>query len=312
MRCRASKLKCVLLAVVVTIAFVPCARAADKVVIQQLEPGKLDIRINSQPFASYNYGSDLPKPFLLPVRSALGVVINRDLNDATDGDHPHHKGMWNSVDEVNGIQFWAEKGPIRNESVTVISSGDTTAAWSVINLWKHPESGDVQLTETATLTIHANRLLVYDMTFTATSVDVAIEDTKEGLLGFRVAPSMKEKNGGHVIASDGTETTANCWGKAFPWIDYFGTVDGKTVGVAIMDHPQNFRPSRYHVRDYGLFSVSPFGEKAYTNGANEAAPVHLKKGESLRLRYAIYFHDGDTKAAHVAGAYEQFVKTSGD
>ena len=312
MRCRASKLKCVLLAVVVTIVFVPCARAADKVVIQQLEPGKLDIRINSQPFATYNYGSDLPKPFLLPVRSALGVVINRDLNDATDGDHPHHKGMWNSVDEVNGIQFWAEKGPIRNESVTVISSGDTTAAWSVINLWEHPESGDVQLTETATLTIHANRLLVYDMTFTATSVDVAIEDTKEGLLGFRVAPSMKEKNGGHVIASDGTETTANCWGKAFPWIDYFGTVDGKTVGVAIMDHPQNFRPSRYHVRDYGLFSVSPFGEKAYTNGANEAAPVHLKKGESLRLRYAIYFHDGDTKAAHVASAYQQFVKTSGD
>ena len=312
MRCRASKLTCVLLAVVMTIVFVPCARAADKVVIQQLEPGKLDIRINSQPFASYNYGSDLPKPFLLPVRSASGVVINRDLNDATDSDHPHHKGMWNSVDEVNGIQFWAEKGSIRNESVTVISSGDTTAAWSVINLWEHPESGDVQLTETATLTIHANRLLVYDMTFTATSVDVEIEDTKEGLLGFRVAPSMKEKNGGHVIASDGTETTANCWGRAFPWIDYYGTVDGKTVGVAIMDHPKNFRPSRYHVRDYGLFSVSPFGEKAYTNGTNEAAPVHLKKGESLRLRYAIYFHDGDTKAANVAGAYEQFVKTSGD
>lgn len=312
MHCRVRQLSLLFAAVLIIAASAPGALPADKVVLEVQEPGKLDIRINSQPFATYNYGSDLPKPFLLPVRSASGVVINRDLNDATDSDHPHHKGMWNSVDEVNGIQFWAEKGPIRNESVKVIRSGDATAAWSVINQWKHPESGEVQLTEAATLTLHANRLLVYDMTLTASSVDVAIEDTKEGLLGFRVAPSMKEKNGGHVIASDGTETTANCWGKAFPWIDYFGTVDGKTVGVAIMDHPKNFRPSRYHVRDYGLFSVSPFGENAYTNGANEAAPVHLKKGESLRLRYAIYFHDGDTQAANVAGAYEQFVKTSGN
>jgi hypothetical protein len=40
--------------------------------------------------------------------------------------------------------------------------------------------------------------------------------------------------------------------------------------------------------------------------------VHLKKGESLRIRYAMYFHDGDTKAANVAGAWDQFVKTSGE
>ncbi len=309
---RARKLTSVFIAAMLIAAFVPCAAAADKVVLQELETGKLDLRINDQPFATYNYGADLPKPFLLPVRSAAGIVINRELGDASDSDHPHHTGMWNSVDEVNGIQFWAEKGPIRNESLKILSSGDATAAWSVNNQWTHPDSGVIQLTEAATITVHANRLLVYDMTLTASSVDVSIEDTKEGLFGFRVAPSMKEKNGGSVIASDGTETTANCWGKPFPWIDYFGTVDGKTVGVAIMDHPKNFRPSRYHVRDYGLFSISPFGEKAYTNGANEAAPVHLKTGESLRLRYAMFFHDGDTKSANVAGAYEQFVKTSGD
>ena len=312
MRCRARDLKCVLRAVLLIFWGVQRTIAADEVVLQQLETGKVEIRIDGQPFATYNHGPDLPKPFLLPVRSASGVVINRDLGDPTDSDHPHHKGMWNSVDEVNGIRFWAEKGPIRNESVNVIRSGDATAAWTVVNQWRHPENGEIQLTEAATVTVHANRLLVYDMTFTASSVDVTIEDTKEGMFGFRVAPSMKEKNGGRVVASDGTETTANCWGKPFPWIDYYGTVDGQTVGVAIMDHPQNFRPSRYHVRDYGLFSISPFGEKAYTNGANEAAPLHLKKGASIRLRYAIYFHDGDTGAANVAGAYDQFVKTSRD
>jgi len=287
------------------------SNAADKVSLTK-ESATLNITISDQPFATYNFGADLPKPFLLPVRTASGVVLNRALDDASDPDHPHHKGMWNAIDEVNEVKFWAEKGPIRNVSIRILKREGDIGAFEAVNEWRHPDSGEPQLTETAVITIHPNRLLVYDMTLTASNVDVVFEDTKEGLFGFRVAPSMKEKNGGHVVASDGTETTKNCWGKTFPWIDYYGEVDGKTVGVTIMDHPENFRPSRYHVRDYGLFSVSPFGEKSYTNGANEAAPLHLKKGESLRLRYAMYFHDGDTKTANVAGAWEQFVKTSED
>ena len=109
------------------------------------------------------------------------------------------------------------------------------------------------------------------------------------------------------------DDTTGCWvwgslKNSYPDFD----VDGKTVGVAIMDHPKNFRPSRYHVRDYGLFSISPFGEKAYTNGTSPAAPHHLKKGENLRLRYAMFFHDGDTKTANVAGAWDLFVKSAGE
>jgi hypothetical protein len=79
--------------------------------------------------------------------------------------------------------------------------------------------------------------------------------------------------------------------------------------VTIMDHPDNFRPSRYHVRDYGLFSVSPFGEKAYTNGSSPAAPVHLEMGKTLRLRYGLYVHDGDAATSNVPMIYEVFAKT---
>ena len=106
MKNRACRLKCLLLAVALTGAAVSgasVASAADKVVLEQRDPDRLEVLINGQPFATYNYSSKLPKPFLLPVRTPSGVVINRDLEDATDGDHPHHKGMWNSVDEVNAI-----------------------------------------------------------------------------------------------------------------------------------------------------------------------------------------------------------------
>jgi hypothetical protein len=285
------------------------AMSADTVDLKQSGP-TTEITVNGKPFATYNAGDDWPKPFLLPVRTPSGVIANRDLDDKSDADHPHHKGMWNAVDEVNKVQFWAEKGPIRNKSVKVIATGGTTGQLEVINDWQHPETKVPQLTETAVISFHPNHLIVYDMTLAASHVDVEFEDTKEGLFGFRVSPSMKEKNGGHVVSNDGTKTTKECWGKTWNWVDYVGPVDGKTIGVAIMDHPKNFRPSRYHVRDYGLFSISPFGEKAYTNGANAALPHHLKKGESLRLRYALYVHDGDTEAGKVADAWDLFLKST--
>ncbi len=286
------------------------AFAGEKVEFESTESA-LKITIDGQMFTAYQVSPELPKPFFMPVKTQSGVEVNRALNDASDADHPHHKGIWNSVDEVNGIKFWKEDGPIRNVSLRVIESGGPIGVFEAVNEWRHPETGVPQVTEKAVITIHANRLVVYEMTFTASHVDATFEDTKEGMFGIRVAPSMKEKNGGHVVASDGTETTKNCWGKPFPWIDYCGTVDGKTVGVTIMDCPSNFRPSRYHVRDYGLFSISPFGAHAYTNDVEETAPVHLKKNESLRIRYGMFIHDGDTKEANVVEAFEQFVSTTG-
>lgn len=259
------------------------------------------------PFAVLNYGADLPKPYLLPVQTAGGIVVNRELNDATDPDHPHHKGLWVSVDEVNGLKFWNEDAPIVNRAATILTTGTPVGQLLLTNEWRHPETGAPQLTETTVISIHANRLMVCDIHLMATHGAVTFDDTKEGLLGFRLAPSMKERNGGRIVASDGTTGESECWGKAFPWIDYCGEVDGKTAGVTLMDHPSNPRPSRYHVRAYGLFAINPFGEHSYTRGTNEAAPVHLAPGGTLRLRYGVYFHDGDTANGHVAEVWKQFV-----
>ncbi|HTN04833.1 MAG TPA: hypothetical protein VL132_23295, partial [Planctomycetaceae bacterium] len=71
----------------------------------------------------------------------------------------------------------------------------------------------------------------------------------------------------------------------------------------------NFRPSRHHVRDYGLFSVSPFGEGAYQNDASKAQVVHLNdEHPSLKLTYGIYIHSGDAAAGKVAETYAEFAK----
>ncbi|MBL6706623.1 MAG: PmoA family protein [Planctomycetaceae bacterium] len=266
------------------------------------------VTINGRDFSTYTFADTQPKPYMWPVRGGDGTIITRPIiTDRSQGDHPHHKGVWVAVDEVGGVKFWAEEGKIANRDVEVTVAKGNPAKMKVTNDWLDPEGKPV-VRETTVISIWENGLLGYDIVFTASGEEpVEFGDTKEGLFGFRMAESMKEKEGGRVVNAEGAEGTLECWGKPTGWIDYSGEVDGKTFGVALFDHPLNFRPSRYHVRNYGLFSISPFGESAYTNKKRPAEPYFLLPGKELRLRYALFVHDGDTAAANTGKVYLDYL-----
>ena len=285
------------------------AEGAEPTVALKLGLDTIRVTIGGDDFAVYNFGHKLPKPFFSDVRGPgkQAPVLTRSLKGAED--HPHHKGIWLSVDEVNGVKFWAEKGKILNKKIEILQSSENPARMKVTNHWLGND-GKPEVIEVTTISIFANRLVAYDITFQAPGKTVTFDDTKEGLFGFRMVNSMRERETGHVQNAEGKQGSGECWGQPSNWIDYYGDVAGQTYGVAIFDHPQNLRRSRYHVRNYGLFSINPFGERAYTRGKSPSQPVVLKPDGMLRLKYAMYIHSGNTRQSDVAGVYAAYLKST--
>jgi hypothetical protein len=296
-------------AIIVFFAFSTSAFAQQAAVELHKKENTVEVDIAGKEFTTLHVDKSLPKPFFSPVRAADGAVISRGLENPVD--HPHHKGIWCSIDEVNGIKFWAENGKIENQSIELVSPTGNPAKIKLVNHWL-AEDGKPLLIETTIVSIFANRLVAYEIHFAAADKPVTFEDTKEGLFGIRVADSLRGQAGGTIVNAEGLRGEKVCWGQESKWVDYFGDVGGKTYGVTLFDHPQNFRKSRYHVRNYGLFTLSPFGQSAYTNGKLPADPLVLEPGKSIRLRYGLYVHTGDTEQGQVQATYDFYLKNAGE
>jgi hypothetical protein len=267
----------------------------------------IDVTIDGAPFTTFSASKEYAKPFFLPVRAADGTAVTRVLDNPED--HPHHKGVWFSLDEVNGLNFWAEKARIETQSFEVVKGKGNPAVLKYVAHWLG-DDGQPLLEEATEVRIFDNRMFAFSFELKAVSKAVHFEDTKEGLFGIRLPNGMREKETGKVVNAEGLKSTKECWGKESPWVDYYGELGGKTYGVTLFDHPENFRKSRYHVRDYGLFSMSPFGPNTYSNGKEPEAPVTLQPGEKVRLRYGLYVHTGTTEEGRVAETYKGYLEGS--
>ena len=103
------------------------------------------------------------------------------------------------------------------------------------------------------------------------------------------------------------------WGKASKWVDYWGKVGEKEVGVAIFDHPKNPRyPTTWHARDYGLVAANPFGYSYFFKGEGKKGTLTIKAGESVTFRYGFLFHPGGHDADKLKAVYDLFSQTEAE
>lgn len=82
-----------------------------------LTPDELPVLVDGKPFTIFHFGKDANKPFIAPLRSASGKIITRGFPmeniPGESRDHLHHRGLWFSYDDVNGVKFW-ENDPSYN------------------------------------------------------------------------------------------------------------------------------------------------------------------------------------------------------
>jgi hypothetical protein len=233
-----------------------------------------------------------------------------------DHDHPHHRSLWTAYGEVNGVDDWSEgrnHGWIRHQRFAEITSGPSFGGFVAENLWTGPENQPL-LRETRRLRFYNTgddrRLFDYDVTLKATDGDVKFGDTKEGgILSFRVATSMDGNKGGRIENADGGVGEKQCWGKSSAWCDYSGPVGDAVLGIAVMDHPGNFRhPAHWHVRDYGLMGTNYFGDSSFAGDGGKRGEYTLKKGEQLAFRYRVMIHPGDARQGKVSDVFHGYVQ----
>jgi hypothetical protein len=282
------------------------------------------VEIDGKPYADFVMGDTAAnKPYLFPLRTATGKIITRHFPmEKVEGevyDHQHHRGLWFSHGDVNGIDFWANEssykkgklGKIVLKKLNGIKSGAKSGSINATFNWNDPE-GKTLLTEDRVMTFYSDpklRTIDVDVKLTAAGAPVKFGDTKEGVFAIRLATPLDEKHTGKMVSSDGKAGEKQVWGKAFPWVDYSGQIDGETVGVAILDNPSNPRaPTHWHARSYGLFAANIWGMHDFTNDKTQDGSMTLDPGKSMRFRYRVVVHSGDTAAADIATFYKQYVK----
>ena len=229
-------------------------------------------------------------------------------------DHTHHRGVWVAHGDVNGTDNWSEAGNHGRQvhkSFDYIIEGPVFAEFCERLHWEDHERNKV-MEEIRTFRVYAtpdsSRCVDMSVELIASDGEVHLGDTKEGgICSVRVATSMDGDKGGRIRTSAGGVGEAECWGKPAHWCDYEGQVEGKKVGIAIFDHPLNFRhPTCWHVRDYGLMTANPFGYSDFNSSFLKNGAHTISAGETLSFQYRLYIHKPDSRTSTVADRYQDF------
>jgi hypothetical protein len=304
----------------------------------------LEVELNGRLFARYQYANG-PRPVCFPLLGPGDRAMTRSFPLAKvpgeSTDHPHHRSLWFGHAPVNGVDFWTEgrdSGRIVHRGFTDIASGVNTGHIKARHDWLDA-AGRVICSDETTIRFQAPTdsaiTLDYEIRLDAAHGEVVFGDSKEGFFALRMADSLRVFSpgrkgqpafpaGGKIVLSTGirddgasamaarqAKSTARTWGQRAAWCDYHGPMEGKIVGIAVLDHPANPRhPTWWMVRDYGLLAANPFGQHEFEGGPDpRAGEFRLPAGESVTFRYRLILHEGDEQAARIAERFAEFAAT---
>ncbi len=288
-----------------TVFIVVCAQGAttETGITFESHGHEMGILVDGAPFATYVWEDDvLPRPYFAQLHAPGGEQVTRNypphpVHDRGNDDHgTYHPGLWLAFGDINGADFWRLQARVRHIKFLespVCEKG--VATFTVLNQYEGGDGKEI-CRERCRYTLRKTEwgfLLQSESTFIAGEHDVRFGDQEEMGLGFRLATDLRVAHGdGTLRNSAGGENEKGTWGKEAAWCAGYGVRGANYVGAILMPHPDNFRGSWFHSRDYGLVTANPFGKKAMTgphDGDVKADSTLVKKGETLELAFGVGF-----------------------
>ena len=276
----------------------------------ELKGEAVRIKVGEREVGLYEFGNqEILRPFFSNLKTPNGMQVTRSHPPGAGDSDDHatmHPGVWIAFGDISGDDFWRNKASVRHQGLTIKDPLASGAAGFVQQKDYVSKSGAVlcsEIFDCSILTAGNDLQLVFDISF-GSKVGCYFGDQEEMGLGVRVATQITEKAGGILRDSEGRTGAKQIWSRAAAWCDYAGEVEGQPVGVTLFCHPENFRSSWFHARNYGLMVANPFGRKAMKKGAR--SKVRIDSGETLRLRYAVWLH-GKATAAEIDAAFERYL-----
>ena len=307
---------------------------------------RVDVIIDGKPFTSYMYAREQKKPVLFPLRAANGTTVTRgwplEPRPNERVDHPHHIGLWLNYGDVNGLDFWNNSddisaaraprmGTVVHKRVIEATSGRDQGELTVEMDWVDAK-GTLLLKENTRFIFRGDaqsRTIDRITRLTALKDVVTFGESKEGVLGIRVARGLEQPSktpdvftdatgkataakavnnegvAGSYVGSDG-KTGDAVWGTRGPWTMLRGNVDGEPITLAILDHPANPGfPTYWHARGYGLYAANNFGQNAFDPKQPERKTT-LQPNESLTFRHRVLILNGTAEPDRIAAEHRTF------
>jgi L-alanine-DL-glutamate epimerase-like enolase superfamily enzyme len=238
-------------------------------------------------------------PLALPGTASLTV-------DAP-ADHVHHHGLWFSWKYINRINFWehapGSDRPAGRTSWTSVRSELRAdhGARSELELEYTSPDGERLLAEARTIEVSppaADGSYAIDWTgrFIALAGEVLLDRTPlpgepggqvfGGYAGLSVRLTQLGERGAATLDGPVEFNEQQRFRGRSLACDYHGTLDGRPLGVAVLDHPENPRsPSPWYAIRSGNMSF-------FTPAVLCYEPLRLMRGDELALRYRVIVHPG--------------------
>jgi len=278
-------------------------------------PEKIIIQVDGLAVATYVYDdAQILRPYFTGLKAPGGLQVTRHHPPRpgmdSDDHATMHPGLWLAFGDISGKDFWRNKARVKHMGFVVnpYVRADR-AGFTVRNQYVGGDKAICEEVCSITIMIRPQGyLLLWRSTFSGDQ-SFSFGDQEEMGLGARLATPIvvKNKKGGRILDNQGRVNEKRIWGKDSLWCDYAGPIGDGFAGITVMPDPDNLRPCRWHVRDYGFMCANPFGHKAFKLG--DKARTTVEPGKSLSLGFGILLHSAaEATSVDLHAAYRDYLR----